>query len=176
MRLKFITTNPGKFEEAVDLLSEFDIERIDRAYTEVQADSLEEVALYGLWELSGEGLEDFFIEDAGLFIHSLKGFPGVYSAYVNRTIGCRGIIKLVGDDRRAEFRSIIGLCRNGETTIHEGVCEGEIAEEEKGKNGFGFDPIFIPRGSSKTFAEMDIWEKNIFSHRALALGKLSLLF
>jgi XTP/dITP diphosphohydrolase len=179
MRLKFVTSNDNKYREASAIIPH--LEWVDKAYTEIQADSLEEVVSHGVKELIDQGLEDFFIEDAGLFIHSLKGFPGVYSSYVNRTIGCEGILRLLGKQkeeekkeekrREAEFRSVIGLY-SGEITLLKGICKGEISTERKGEDGFGFDPIFIPDGASKTFAEMKIKGKNQYSHRARALEKL----
>ncbi len=171
-KLKFVTTNPNKFLEAANFLAEIELERVDRAYTEVQADTLNEVVKHGLRELADQGFENFFIEDAGLFIHSLKGFPGVYSAYVNRTIGCNGILKLAGNNRKAEFRSVVGLYLDKKINLFEGVCEGEISGEKRGKSGFGYDPIFIPENETKTFAEMEIKEKNSYSHRARALVKI----
>ncbi|RLF42286.1 MAG: non-canonical purine NTP pyrophosphatase, partial [Thermoplasmata archaeon] len=106
---------------------------------------------------------------------SLSNFPGVYSAYVFKRIGCKGILKLMEDkkDRYAEFRSVIVYKEKGKRTkIFIGKCEGEIAFEEKGNRGFGFDPIFIPYGSSKTFGEMDVEEKNKYSHRGKSVEML----
>jgi len=114
--------------------------------------------------------EIFFVEDAGLFIRALNGFPGPYSSFVYKTIGIRGILKLLNDvsDRTAFFKSVIGLWCNDHIEIFEGVVEGHITKEPRGAGGFGFDPIFIPKGCKKTFAEMSVDEKNLFSHRAKA--------
>ena len=75
-------------------------------------------------------------------------------------------------DRKARFRTVISLLINGKETLFEGVCEGRILEERRGNNGFGYDPVFIPDGSDRSFAEMDMPGKNQFSHRKKATEKL----
>ncbi len=120
------------------------------------------------------------MEDAGLFIDSLGGFPGPYAAYAYKTIRNRGILRLMADveDRRATFQSVIAYL--DETLIEprcfKGEAKGTITATERkqhGKTAFGFDPIFQPRRSNKTFAEMTIDEKNGYSHRAKAIGKFA---
>lgn len=177
MEIVFATQNKGKFEEAREKLSKIGVKlfQYDRGYPEIQADDLIDVALYGARYLARKIDKPFFLEDAGLFIRSLSNFPGVYSAYVFKRIGCKGILKLMEDkkDRYAEFRSVIVYKEKGKRTkIFIGKCEGEIAFEEKGNRGFGFDPIFIPYGSSKTFGEMDVEEKNKYSHRGKSVEML----
>lgn len=148
----------------LDLLS--DIKKL-----EIQADSLEEIALFAAESLSRDLNVDFFIEDAGLFIDALNGFPGPYSNFAYKTIGCRGILKLMNgiSKRDAEFRSVIVLRYKGLIKIFKGVCKGRISNDIRGNFGFGFDPIFIPEGSLKTFGEMNMEEKNEYSHRAKAI-------
>jgi XTP/dITP diphosphohydrolase len=117
----------------------------------------------------------FIIEDAGLFIESLQGFPGVYSKYVFVTIGLAGILKLLkGEQNRgAVFQSVYAYCEpERKPVIVKGVCPGSISHKQRGTYGFGFDPIFIPKNEQKTFGEMTLEEKNRFSHRANALEKL----
>ncbi len=123
-----------------------------------------------LKEIDGEGI---FIEDSGLFVEALKGFPGVYSAYVFKTIGYSGILKLLAgvENRRAYFESVVGLKLKGEVRIFRGRVDGVIAEKARGKGGFGYDPIFIPEGSEKTFAEAPEI-KNRVSHRKRALEEM----
>jgi XTP/dITP diphosphohydrolase len=121
------------------------------------------------------------VEDAGLFIDALSGFPGPYAAYVYKTIHNSGILKLMENtaDRHAKFQSVIAYC--DQETICEPVCfDGEVKGEittaerkEQGKSGFGFDPIFQPVGSPKTFVEMTIAQKNGYSHRAVAIRKFA---
>ncbi|AEH24998.1 XTP/dITP diphosphatase [Pyrococcus yayanosii] len=176
MRIFFITSNPGKVREAATYLQPLGIEIVQRKvpYPEVQAESLEEVVKFGLEWLSERIEGPFFIEDSGLFIEALRGFPGVYSAYVFKTIGNEGILKLMEgiEERDAHFKSVIGYW-DGKAYIFTGIVKGSIATEARGGGGFGFDPIFIPNGFSKTFAEMTTKEKNAISHRGKALKAFS---
>ena len=163
----FITGNKNKFEEAKKLMD--NIEMLHIPYPEIQADSLEEVAEYGVEYLKGKIKGKFFLEDSGLFIDSLNGFPGVYSAYVFKTIGNDGILKLMKgiENRNAYFKAVIGYY-DGSLHLFEGTCHGKISYKKRG-GGFGYDPIFIPEGSKKTFGEMSKEEKNKFSHRGKAM-------
>jgi len=167
----FITGNRHKYEEAKVILGE--IKMLSVAYPEIQADNLEEVVIYGMDYLKNKIDGNFFIEDSGLFIKSLRGFPGVFSSYVFKTIGNEGILKLMGGERHREatFISVVAYY-NGKTHIFKGECKGKIAEKIKGDKGFGYDPIFIPEGSEKTFGEMETEEKNKYSHRGRAIRKL----
>jgi len=104
----FITGNRHKYEEIKRIIGK-DFEMLSIPYPEIQADTLEEVAEYGIEYLKNRVNGNFFLEDSGLFIESLKGFPGVYSSYVFRTIGNEGIIRLMeGKKREATFVSVIG--------------------------------------------------------------------
>jgi XTP/dITP diphosphohydrolase len=118
------------------------------------------------------------VEDAGLFVEGLGGFPGPYAAYVYRTIGNAGLLKLLKDvgDRRARFVSVVAYFSGGadKPVCFRGVVDGLILEEERkgrGEGGFGFDPVFKPDGCDVSFAEMSVDEKNRFSHRAEAFRK-----
>ena len=120
-----------------------------------------------------------FAEDTGLFVESLNGAPGVKSArYAGEGRSDDKNISLLlqnlagQNNRNAFFKTVICLIWKNETYLFEGICEGKINFEKKGNSGFGYDPVFIPTGSTKTFAEMTINEKNIFSHRKKALVKL----
>ncbi|NJE04220.1 XTP/dITP diphosphatase [Thermococcus sp. MV11] len=172
MRLAFITSNPGKVEEARKYFEPLGVEvyQLKVDYPEIQADTLEEVAEYGARWLAERLDGPFFLDDSGLFIDALNGFPGVYSAYVYRTLGVDGILKLMEgvEDRRAHFRSVIAYWDN-ELYLFTGRVEGEITREKRGTMGFGFDPIFKPTGFEETFAEMTTDEKNRISHRGRAL-------
>jgi len=167
----FVTGNWGKFEEARGILG--DVEQRNIGYTEIQADSLEEVAVFGMREVSEKVDGPVMIEDAGLFIETLQGFPGVYSAYVFDTIGNEGILRLLDgvEDRRAVFRSVLGYAEPGmEPILFKGELWGKIAHEPRGSGGFGYDPIFEVEG--KTIAEMDLEEKNRISHRGASIRAL----
>jgi XTP/dITP diphosphohydrolase len=172
MMIYFVTTNVHKFKEVKEILGKFGIsvEMLNWEYREIQAKTLEEVVTEALKNIEEDGV---FIEDAGLFIRGLKGFPGVYSRYVEDTIGNEGILKLMLDvkDRSAVFRSVVGY-KEKDIKIFEGEVEGTIASEIRGEGGFGYDPIFIPKGFNKTFAE-DITLKMKLSHRRQAIEKLA---
>lgn len=150
------------------------LERINITYPEVQADTLEEVVVFGMQWLGGKIQEPFIVDDSGLFVNALNGFPGVYSAYAYRTMGNGGILKLMKDnaDRNAIFRTVIGVAINSRIFIVGGECSGRLSLAERGANGFGFDPIFIPSNSGKTFGEMSTLEKESVSHRGAAIKKL----
>jgi len=179
----FITGNKGKVEEAKAFFSDLDIKIVqkDTGYPEIQADSLEEVARFGVDFLSKKIKSPFILEDAGLFIKSLKSFPGVYSAYVYNTLGCRGILTLMKEikkeERNALFKSVYAYLEPGNAPhFFIGESKGFISFEEKGNNGFGYDPIFVPEGENKSFAEMNPKEKNKYSHRGKSLVKLNNYF
>jgi len=176
MKLYFVTSNRHKFEEVLALVKELEsgiqLEPLGNIRKlEIQGDSLDEIVLFAAENVTRDRRVHFDIEDAGLFIDALRGFPGPYSNYVYRTIGCEGILRLMNGitNRNAEFRSIIALCFRGIIKVFRGVCKGKISNEVRGHFGFGFDPIFIPEGSQKTFGEMSTAEKNMHSHRAKAV-------
>ncbi len=170
---KLITHNVHKYHEMKKVIPSLEME--DMEYPEIQADSIEEVVEFALNYLAERIDGNFIIDDSGLFIHSLNDFPGVYSAYVFRTIGNEGILKLMEEieDRRATFKTVIGLRVEGENFKFVGLCHGKIATEPSGTNGFGYDPIFIPEGYDRTFAEMSTKEKNRVSHRGKAIRKVA---
>ena len=120
-----------------------------------------------------------FSEDSGLEVFALNGAPGVKSAryagdIVNDEENIKKLLKEMQNvhDRSAQFHTVISLIWNGEEYFFEGICKGKIIEEKRGQQGFGYDPVFIPEGSNKTFAEMNMEEKNTFSHRKKAAQKL----
>jgi XTP/dITP diphosphohydrolase len=145
-------------------------------YIEIQADDLGDVVKPGVQQACALVGESCFIEDAGLFVDTLKGFPGPYSKFVFLSIGIRGLLKLLEGEknRAAEFRSAVGYCVPGDKPrVFTGKVSGKISTAAKGSQGFGFDPIFTPNeGDGRTFAEMSTEEKNRFSHRARAVESL----
>ena len=173
MRLTLVTSSRGKLEEFRSALAPMGIEvsHSDEECDEVQADSLQEVVLKCLDQLEDRGMGDIVIDDSGLFVHALKGFPGVYSAYALRTIGMGGILRLLEgcEDRSAHFECCIGASIRGERFTVSGRSDGSIATAPSGRGGFGFDPIFVPSGYDRTFAEISITEKNGISHRGRAV-------
>ena len=178
----FATGNIHKFNEARSLLARLDIAvgMLRVKNTEIQSDNLVEIAQASAREAFKRCLLPLIVEDAGLFIHALNGFPGPYAAYVYKTIGNKGLLKLMKnvEDKKAEFQSAIAYCDSEveAPVIFKGEAEGAITVNERsgsGKSGFGFDPIFQPSRSEKTFAEMTLGEKNGFSHRAEAIHKFA---
>ncbi len=173
--LEFFTTNPGKWTEVRERLSPlgWTVLQNRRPLMEPQADGLQEVARWKLGQLPRSGRWTL-VEDSGLFVHGLRGFPGVYSAYALRTLGVTRLARITPrDDRKATFRAVMGLRRpTGESHFFQGVAEGTLALRPRGVEGFGFDPIFIPQGERRTFAQMAPSEKNLRSHRGHALEKL----
>lgn len=177
----FVTSNKGKLLEVKEKLSAVNIEVIQKnlGYPEIQATGLEDVARFGVEYIQKKIDAPFILEDAGLFIDALNGFPGVYSSYVFHTIGCEGILKLLKDvnDRKAVFRSVFAYGMPSEKPkLFIGECHGRISIRKLGEHGFGYDPIFIPDGEAKTFAQMEVKEKNCFSHRGKSLDKLMNFF
>jgi XTP/dITP diphosphohydrolase len=170
MKLNFITSNEGKFREAREIASSYgiDVTWLKMKYDEFQGDTLQEIAVKSARALSKVIGEPFFIEDSGLFVEALNGFPGVYSSYVLKTIGNPGILKLMEgiENRRAYFEAVIAFYDGSEIHTFVGRVDGEIAEEMRGDKGFGYDPIFLY--GEKTFAEMGE-AKNAVSHRRKAL-------
>lgn len=172
----FVTGNVHKFTEARLVLSEFGLSTVmlNVDTVEIQADKIENVAKMSAIEAVKKCCLPVIVEDAGLFIKALRGFPGPYSSYVFRTIGLDGVLKLMKNvkERNAFFASVVAFSgpnrKSPECFL--GKTDGRIAEQVKGHQGFGFDPIFLPQGGKgKTFAEMSLDEKNTLSHRAKAL-------
>ena len=120
-------------------------------------------------ELNGNWL---MVEDSGLFVDALGGFPGVYSSYVHSTVGIEGIVKLLEENKDKSARYISSISFWDGERIHsvQGHCKGRISLESRGDSGFGYDPIFIPEaGDGRTFSEMTLLEKTALSHRTMAL-------
>ena len=177
MRLTLVTSNRGKLEEFRSALAPLGVEvsHSEEECDEIQADTLREVVLSCLVQLKRKKMEDIVIDDSGLFVRSLKGFPGVYSSYALKTIGLDGLLCLLAgaEDRSAYFECCIGASIAGEEFVVSGRCDGSIALGPSGTDGFGFDPVFVPSGYSQTFAEISIGEKNRISHRGKAVQAFS---
>jgi len=138
---------------------------------EIQADDLEKIARYKAMEAFSICLKPVIVEDAGLFIKSLNGFPGPYSSFVFNTIGNKGILKLVSKPRDASFRSIIAYCeKKGNVHLFSADVKGIISQKEHGLR-WGFDPIFIPHEKNQTYSQLV--DKNEISHRYMALKKFA---
>jgi len=184
MKLIFATNNQHKVDEirhAID--ASFELLSLKEAGINIDIpephDTLEANATEksrAIYQLTNTNC---FSEDTGLEVAVLNGEPGVKSA---RYAGeCKSfdknidklLVNLEGKtDMSAHFRTVISLILDGEEFQFEGVCNGKVIRQRKGTNGFGYDSVFMPVGSNKTFAEMDLQEKNLFSHRTKATQKL----
>ncbi|UXD21531.1 deoxyribonucleotide triphosphate pyrophosphatase [Ignicoccus pacificus DSM 13166] len=178
VKIFLLTSNEHKVNEIREILNDYnvEVEMVKGIKVEIQELELDEIIRYAALKAKEHTLKrPLFLEDSGLFIRALGGFPGPFSRYVYDTIGVRGVLKLMEgiDDRKAEFRCAAAcVCPDERIIVNVGKVEGTIALEARGKKGFGFDPIFVPRGFNKTFAEMDPSEKNSISHRARAFRGL----
>ncbi|BAN90194.1 XTP/dITP diphosphatase [Aeropyrum camini] len=175
-RILLVTGNRGKLEEAREVLGEYGVE-VEQAQAwklEVQSESLEEIALQAARIAYAQLRRPLAVEDAGLFINALNGFPGPYSSYAYKTIGIPGVLRLLegAADRRGCFRAAVAYIAPLVERVFTGEVCGSIAREPRGSQGFGFDPIFIPEGYTRTFAELGPGVKNRISHRARAFRRL----
>jgi XTP/dITP diphosphohydrolase len=184
MKIIFATNNHHKTDEIRSVLkNEMEIITLKEAGIDIDIpepyDTLEENArnkTKTIHDLTGM---DCFSEDTGLEVDALNGEPGVRSARYagpDRSFDAN-IEKLLSNlagknDRSAQFRTVISYLSKGEEIQFEGICRGKIIHERKGNQGFGYDPVFIPDGADRTFAEMDMAEKNRYSHRSKAIQKL----
>lgn len=180
----FATNNEHKIKEIQSLVgSDFTIITLQEAGIDIDIpephETLQENAYEKAITIENITKQNCFSEDTGLEIEALNGEPGVKSArYAGGDRNFQANIdkvleKLNGStNRKAQFRTVICLLWNKEVFYFEGICKGTIAETMHGAEGFGYDPIFIPEGASKSFAEMTMEEKNIFSHRQKAVTQL----
>jgi len=189
MRVLFVTGNQNKITEASVILSPlgFAVEQLLIGgqvpdLIEPQAEEIEEIAKSKLEQAlsltMGTELENevLLVEDSGLFIDSLSGFPGPYSSFVHETIGLSGVLTLMAGeaDRGAEFRAVAAVSFQGNILTSTGICRGVISENISGDSGFGYDPIFIPEeANGRTCAQLSSNEKSSISHRGFALKGVS---
>jgi len=181
----FATNNVNKVNEIRAVLKDsFQIISLKEAGIDIDIPEPHETLLENAREKSNTIYvltgKDCFSEDTGLEVSALNNEPGVRSArYAGDEADFKkNTEKLLQNlqsvpDRQAQFRTVISLMLDGQEYNFEGICKGRITEKETGNNGFGYDPVFIPEGSEKTFAEMDIEEKNKYSHRKKATAKFA---
>jgi XTP/dITP diphosphohydrolase len=184
MTLVFATNNENKVKEIRSVLgTTFSIITLQEAGIDIDIpephDTLEANATEKSMTIHNMTGKNCFSEDTGLEIPALNGAPGVLSARYagEQKLADDNIAKVLlelegNEDRRASFRTIISLILEGKEYQFEGICPGIILKERTGGKGFGYDPIFVPDGATKAFAEMDTAEKNQYSHRAKAFHKL----
>lgn len=182
-KLVFATNNQHKTAEVAKILSP-DYETLNLNdinclvdIPETGSTFAENATLKSSYVFENFGL-DCFADDSGLEVEALNNEPGIYSARYSGVkddaTNLQFLLKnMEGQtNRKARFKTVISLLKNGENHLFEGVIEGTIRTSPTGNNGFGYDPIFQPDGYNITFAEMDMSEKNTISHRALAMKKL----
>jgi XTP/dITP diphosphohydrolase len=184
MELIFASNNPNKVKEIQHIVpSFFHIISLKEGGIEIDIpephNTLEENAREKsttIFKLTGK---DCFSEDTGLEVFALNGAPGVKSARyagepVDSVNNMRKLLLELGDrtDRRARFRTVISCILNGKETLFEGICEGTINKIPMGSNGFGYDPVFVPDGETRSFGEMTLEEKKKYSHRRKATDLL----
>jgi XTP/dITP diphosphohydrolase len=184
MKLVFATHNYNKAKEIQSLLDErFEILTLTEINCKDEipetAETLEGNSLLKAQFVSENFKVNCFADDTGLEIVALDGKPGVYSArYAGEEKSAEANMNRVlselenSTNRNAQFRTVITLILENKTFTFEGIVKGEIIREKRGKDGFGYDPIFVPEGQNKTFAEMTMAEKNLQSHRARAFQKM----
>ena len=185
----FATNNQNKVAEVQLLLKKNDIiiKTLKEEGIEIDIpepfDTLEENAQEKAKVINDLTGKNCFSEDTGLFVTALAGAPGVKSArYAGENESMEKNINLLlhnlheEKDRTAYFKTVICLVWNEKSYFFNGICEGKIELYKKGNAGFGYDSVFTPKGSDKTFAEMAINDKNIFSHRKKALAELTAFF
>ncbi len=184
MELIFATNNQHKVEEIRAVLNDryiiitlkeagIDID-IPEPHDTIEANASEKSKV--IHQLTGKNC---FSEDTGLECEALAGAPGVKSArYAGEHKNFQANIDLLQknlldkNNRKARFKTIISLILDNNEYLFEGICNGQIIEEQRGNGGFGYDPVFVPEGSTLTFAEMSMEEKSLISHRARAVKKL----
>lgn len=163
MQISFVTSNKGKVKELkLALEPEIKVNHLEKEYRELRSDDPEEIARESAERLANELKKPVVVEDSGLFIKSLNGFPGTSSKYIHKRIGLRGILNLMENekDRAAFYRSAIAYCEPNKKPISFlGEEKGTIAKEIRGSFGFGHDPIFIPENSKNTYGEMENCQK-----------------
>lgn len=183
-QIVFATHNPNKLSEIrpllpppIQLVSLDEIGCVEAI--EETADTLEGNALIKAEYIWKYFRYDCFADDTGLEVEALQGAPGVYSArFAGPGAGAQANMEKLLDlmkgtpTRKARFRTVIALMLKGQPYFFEGIVEGHILQEPKGVGGFGYDPVFQPEGSTRSFAQMSLEEKNVISHRGRAVQKL----
>ena len=174
-RLVLMTQNQHKLTELRPLFERFNVpfETTSVEKFEIRADDVETVAHEAAIAAYDVLKQPVVLDDTGLFVDALNGFPGTYSAYVLKAIGNAGILRLMDniDERTAKFITAVGYTDGSDIRTFVGVMDGDIAQAPAGEGGFGYDPIFVPRGETRTYAQLSLSEKVNSSHRTKAFRK-----
>lgn len=171
-KLIFATGNKGKLAETKSILG-FAVEGVSLDIDEVQSLDPVEVAVKKAKAYFFKLKKPVFVEDVSLIFKALGSLPGPYIDSFSKELGNEGMIELLNGKTRegTAQTTIVFVDKKGKEHIFKGLIKGRISRKPKGDNGFGWDPIFIPKGSTKTFAEMELKEKNKYSMRKKALQK-----
>ncbi len=169
----FITSNPGKAKYLRDFF-DFPVKHLSLDIPEIQSLDLSEIVAEKARKAYREVEKPVLVEDISLSFNALKELPGPFIKWFLKSLGNEGLCQLINSyqDRTAVAEVQFALCINNEVKTFKGNCKGTISSEPKGENGFGWDPIFIPEGCNKTFAEMTPQEKHETSMRKIALIKV----
>lgn len=173
MNLLFATGNSGKLREARAILSRHVVNELNIEMTEPHELGHEAIVKSKAKQALAEAKAPVFVEDTAFYLNAFNDFPGVYGKYIANAINMKGVLKLVeGEDRGARFETLLAyITPNEEIKIFKGVCNGKIAECERGekREHMPYDLVFIPNGFSETFSEMSYEKKNELSHRRKAM-------
>jgi len=170
MSLTFVTSNQYKLEEAQQILDR-KLERSIVEIDEIQSLEIEEVIEAKAKEAYERLGKPLIVTDTGLYIQDLDGFPGALIKWMYQSLGNQGISNIAGGSN-AEAKTVIGFYDGESLKTYTGVVKGEITKKPRGNKGFGWDPVFRPGGSEKSFGEMEDEEKNSFSMRKNAFEKM----
>jgi XTP/dITP diphosphohydrolase len=175
--LCFVSSNPNKFREIEPMLRQYGIvsQLIEMSIQEIQSESVHRIAEAKSTYAFKHLLRPVVIEDDGFYISSLNGFPGQYSSFVYKTLGNQGILKLMLNkvNRRAYFLSVIAYNDGHTLKMFSGKTQGMLSKVSA-EGGWGFDPIFLPKNSNKTYAELSgLNRKSFYSHRRKSIEKFS---
>lgn len=183
LKLVFATNNKNKLKEVQAMLTNFEIVSLTdiNCFDDIPetADTLEGNAILKANYITEKFGLNCFADDTGLEVEALNNRPGVYSARYagennNAEANMNKLLHELGEtkNRYAQFRTAVALNIEGKQFVFEGVCKGQILTNKQGESGFGYDPLFMPKGFDKSFAEMDMVEKGAISHRGKAIQKL----
>jgi XTP/dITP diphosphohydrolase len=171
-RLVLVTQNQHKLKELTPLFKKYDVEfdTTPLEKYEIRSESIEEIARIAAKTAFEILQKPVVVDDTGFFVDALNGFPGSYAGIVLKKIGYEGILRLMNDkeDRVSKFETVVGYYDGQHLESFVGTITGAVARQPGGEGGFGYDPIFVPEGFTKTYAELSLDEKVSISHRTRA--------
>jgi XTP/dITP diphosphohydrolase len=179
-RLVLVTQNKHKLKELTPLFNKYEVEFETTSIEkhEIRSENIEEIAQVAA-KTAFEALQKpVVVDDTGFFVDALNGFPGSYAGIVLKMIGYDGILRLMTDneERTSTFKTAVGYFDGQHLESFVGSMSGTVAHDPAGIGGFGYDPIFIPDGFTKTYAELTLEEKVSISHRTKAFEEFLLWY